>query len=225
MLGLLKAMATTSGAGVVTILFGLFTTKIVALVLGPAGVGLLASYRQVHDMAAGIGILGGGGGQVQALSSTEGEARRRRVIASIWLSIVGAAIMAVVLLAGADPIARHFFHDPSPNVVAGIRLLPLAVSLTIAVVTLQGLLNVARAIGRLALTQVAGAAILTALAWPLAQWAGGGSQPAFVVIVAVPALVQFALVVIVVRRLGWGLRRMPRRCAAMTRSLTSGTPG
>ncbi|MBL8673944.1 MAG: hypothetical protein JNL07_03575, partial [Rhodospirillales bacterium] len=84
MLSFLRAIATTGGASAISLLLGLATNKIVAITLGPAGVGLLASYRQLQEVVTGLGTLGGAAGLVQGLSSTEGDARRRRLVAAVW---------------------------------------------------------------------------------------------------------------------------------------------
>jgi len=202
-LKLLKAMATSGGAGLAGLFFGLIANKIFAVTLGPMGVGVLATYRQVHDMATGLGIFGAGAGQIQALSSVEGEARRRRVVASIWLSLCGAVLTALTLLLTAPLIAEHIFRDRSPDVVLGVRCLALTVGIAIVGVTLQGLINVSRAIGRLAIVQVLGSLTLAIIAWPLARLAVGGHQLAFIGFVLLPIVAQFAVATWYVRKLGW----------------------
>lgn len=203
MLKLLKAMATTGGAGLAGLLFGLIANKIFAVTLGPMGVGVLATYRQIHDMATGLGVFGAGAGQIQALSSVEGEARRRRVVASIWLSLCGAVLTALTLLLTAPLIAEHVFRDRSPDIVLGVRCLALTVGIAIVGVTLQGLINVSRAIGRLAIVQVLGSLTLALIAWPLARLAAGGHQLAFVGFVLLPIVAQFAVATWYIHKLGW----------------------
>ncbi|MBM3619936.1 MAG: hypothetical protein FJX20_04525 [Alphaproteobacteria bacterium] len=203
MLKLFKAMVTTGGAGIAGLFFGLIANKIFAVTLGPAGVGLLATYRQVHDIATGLGIFGAGAGQIQALSSVEGEVRRRRVVASIWLSLCGAVLTALTLLLTAPLIAEHIFRDRSPDIVLGVRCLALTVGIAIVGVTLQGLINVSRAIGRLAIVQVLGSLTLALIAWPLAQLAAGGHQLAFIGFVLLPIVAQFAAASWYIHRLGW----------------------
>ena len=203
MLKLVKAMATSGGAGIASLLFGLIANKIFAVTLGPTGVGLLATYRQVHDTATGLGIFGAGAGQIQALSSVEGEARRRRVVASIWLSLCGAVLAALTLLLAAPLIAEHVFRDRSPGIVLGVRCLALTVGIAIIGVTLQGLINVSRAIGQLAIVQVLGSLTLALIAWPLARLAVGGHQLAFIGFVLLPIVAQFAVATWYIHKLGW----------------------
>lgn len=203
MLKLFTAMAKSGGAGLAGLFFGLIANKILAVTLGPMGVGLLATYRQVHDMATGLGIFGAGAGQIQALSSVEGEARRRRVVTSVWLSLCGAVIAALTLLLTAPLIAQHVFRDGSPGIVLGVRCLALTVGIAIIGVTLQGLINVSRAIGRLAIVQVLGSLTLALVAWPLAQLAVGGEGLAFLGFVLLPIVAQFAAATWYIRKLGW----------------------
>jgi PST family polysaccharide transporter len=202
-LKLLKVVATTGGASAVTLLLGLATNKIIAVVLGPMGVGLLASYRAVQDTVTGLGSLGGAAAQVQALSSVEGEARRRRVIACIWLAMIGVAIFSVLLLAGAPLIAEHFFRDPSPEIVTAVRCLVVTFCVSIGAFLASGFINVSGAIGWLALVQIAASIMAVAAAWPLATLAARGSQLAYVGLILTPLAVQFALAAFMTWRLGW----------------------
>ena len=203
MLKLFTAMVKSGGAGIAGLFFGLVANKILAVTLGPMGVGLLATYRQVHDTATGLGIFGAGAGQIQALSSVEGEARRRRVVTSVWLSLCGVVLAAVTLLLAAPLIAEHVFRDRSPATVLGVRCLALTVGIAIVAVTLQGLINVSRAIGRLAIVQVLGSLTLALAAWPLAKLAVGGEGLAFVGFVLLPIMAQFVAATWYIRKLGW----------------------
>lgn len=203
MLKLLKVVATTGGASGITLLLGLATNKIVAVLLGPMGLGLLASYRVIQDTVTGLGSLGGAAAQVQALSSVEGEARRRRVTACIWLALLGMAVFSVVLLAGAPLIAEHFFRDPSPDIVVAVRCLVITFCVSICAFLASGFVNVSGAIGWLALTQVAASIVAVAAAWPLATLAARGSQLAYVGMIMTPLAVQFALAAFMAWRLGW----------------------
>ena len=62
MLKLLKVMATMASASLLSQVLGIFTNKIFAVVMGPAGVGMYGLYRQLIDIAAGIASIGSGGG-------------------------------------------------------------------------------------------------------------------------------------------------------------------
>ncbi len=203
MLKLLKVMATTGGASAVTLLLGLATNKIIAVVLGPMGVGLLASYRVIQDTVTGLGSLGGAAAQVQALSSVDGEARRCRVVACIWLALLGMAVFSMLLLVGAPWIAEHFFRDPSPEIVTAVRCLVVTFCVSTGAFLASGFVNVSGAIGWLALVQIAASIAAVAAAWPLATLAARGSQLAYVGMILTPLVIQFALAAFMTWRLGW----------------------
>ncbi|HJQ58551.1 MAG TPA: hypothetical protein VJ890_16700 [Vineibacter sp.] len=222
MLKLLKAMATTGGASIVTMLLGLVTNKVVAVLLGPMGVGLLASFRVVQDTFVGLGVLGGTAAQVQALTSVEGEARRRRLVACVWLTLVGMAVFSVILIAGAPLIANHFFRDPSPDVVVAVRWLVVSVCTAIAGAVALSFVNVSGAIGSIALVQIAASTAALAAAWPLASLAGGeGAHVAYVGLILAPLACQLVLALMLCHRFGWlpqigaALRQVPQRADLM----------
>ena len=50
MLKLLQAMATTAGASLLSQVLGILTNKILAVTMGPAGLGIYGLYRQMLDM-------------------------------------------------------------------------------------------------------------------------------------------------------------------------------
>lgn len=217
MLKLLKAMATIGGASGVTMLLGLATNKIIAVILGPTGVGLLASYRAVQDTVTGLGVLGGTAAQVQGLSSVEGEARVRRVVASVWLTMTGMVVFSVLLLVGAPWIAEHFFRDPSPEIVASVRWMVVSFCVAVGASVALAFVNVSRAIGWLALAQVIGSVAALAAVWPLAIWAGNGVQTAYVGMILTPLAVQLVLAAFMLWRLQWlpqigaAFRQLPAR--------------
>ncbi|MCW5746562.1 MAG: oligosaccharide flippase family protein [Alphaproteobacteria bacterium] len=217
MLKLLKVMATTGGGSIVTMLLGLATNKVVAVVLGPSGVGLLASYRVIQDTVTGLGTLGGTAAQVQALSSVEGEARQRRLSACVWLTLTGMAIFTAVLLLGAPAIAEHFFRDPSPDIVLAVRCMVVTFCVSIAGLIAVGFVNVSGAIGWLVMTQIVVSTSALVAAWPLARLAGQGFQLGYVALIFVPLIVQLMLGTVMCWRLGWlpqigaALRRAPHR--------------
>jgi PST family polysaccharide transporter len=217
MLRFLKAIATTGGASVVTMLLGLAANKILAVVMGPTGIGLLASYRSIQDTTVGLGSMAGAAAQVQGLSSVEGEARRLRLVACVWLALTGMAAFTLVLLIAAPAIAEHFFRDPSPEIVAAIRWMVVTLCVALAASVASGLVNVSGAIGWLALVQVGASAAAAAAAWPLAVLAGEGSQLAYLGMILVPLAVQFLLAGTLAWRLGWlpmigsAFRQLPAR--------------
>ncbi|QQS11926.1 MAG: hypothetical protein IPK81_20685 [Rhodospirillales bacterium] len=217
MLSFLRAIATTGGASAISLLLGLATNKIVAITLGPAGVGLLASYRQLQEVVTGLGTLGGAAGLVQGLSSTEGDARRRRLVAAVWVTMTGIVVFALLLLIGAPALAEHFFRDTAPEIVFAIRCMVVTAAVSILGFLFSGLVNVSGALVWLALANIAASLAGLALAWPLATMAHDGAQLAFLGLILAPVATQLVVSAYFARRLGWwpqiatAFRDAPRR--------------
>lgn len=126
---ILKSTALIGGSSVVTVLFSVIRNKAMALLLGPAGVGLIGLYSSVADIAyaiAGLGIQASGVRQIAeavGTGDTERVARTATVLrrTSVVLGLLGALLLAVL----AHPIATFTFGDP--HYASGILLLSAAI--------------------------------------------------------------------------------------------------
>lgn len=92
----LKVMGIFSGVQFLTILCGIIRTKLVAVWLGPAGIGLFGLYNSALDTITSISQLGGGTGVIRALA-TEPRKTIPRLVAVVrrWglgLGLAGALI-------------------------------------------------------------------------------------------------------------------------------------
>ena len=112
---ILKSSAVIGGSSVVNIGLGIVRTKVMALLLGPAGVGLLGIYSSIGDLArtfAGMGINSSGVRQIAEAVGT-GDTRRisrtvttlRRV--ALLLGLLGALLLAALCM----PISEVSFGD------------------------------------------------------------------------------------------------------------------
>jgi PST family polysaccharide transporter len=200
---LLKAMLTTGGATVVAQFLSLIVNKVLAHFIGTAGVGFYSLCRQVHDSAAGLGAVGAGG-LLQGLAAREGDARRRLLRAGVTLSALGGAIVGIVLLAAPQLVAGWLFGRSDPTALLAVQLCALTAAIGIAYSLLSGIVNAARAINLLALIGIAGAVAAAAIAWPVAQWAVD-SPWLLVALIGLPLLVQIAIALAALPRLGWRL--------------------
>jgi antigen flippase len=126
---ILKSSALIGGASVVNIGIGVVRTKIMAMLLGPAGVGLLGLYGAIADLAqsiAGMGIINSG---VRQIAEAAGSGHQDRIAAtaailrrtSVLLGLAGAA----ALMAVAGPVAAFSFGDDRN--AGAIALLAIAV--------------------------------------------------------------------------------------------------
>lgn len=87
------------------LVFGAVAVKCLAVIAGPAGVGLYSVLRQLQQILSSVASIGGPNAVVQGLSSHEGRARERFFLSTLYLFIGMSVFMSGVVLAGADFIA------------------------------------------------------------------------------------------------------------------------
>lgn len=217
MLKLLKVMATMASASLIGQVLGIFTNKILAIVMGPAGVGMYGLYRQLVDIAAALAAIGSSGGLVQGLSSTEGEARLRRLAAAMWLNTLAIAATALVMIFLAPIIARDYFVRPDPAIEWAIRWLGLPIALLEFALIAFNFLSVSRSFKLLGVVMVAPALAALAFSYPLAKLAAQDNQWGYLGLLIVPPTLQILLALPLIRQLGWlrevgaSFRVKPRR--------------
>src|SRR4051812_13705554 len=126
---ILKSTAMIGGSSVVTIFCGIIRTKVMAVLLGPAGVGLMGLFSSIVDVTqslAGMGIQSSGVRQIaEAVGSGEEEriARTATVLrrVALFFGLLGALLL--VLFAGR--VGRFSFG--TDRYTRSVMLLSLAV--------------------------------------------------------------------------------------------------
>lgn len=126
---ILKSSAVIGGSSLVKIGLGIVRTKAMALLLGPAGVGLLGLYGTIADLAqtiAGIGINSSGVRQIAEAVGTGDKRRIARTVTTLRrVALVLGALGALLLVVFCRPISRLSFGDSQH--AAAVALLALAV--------------------------------------------------------------------------------------------------
>lgn len=199
---ILRSSSIIGGASVINILVSLLRTKVSAMLLGPAGVGLIGLFTNL--VATGSGVAGLGFGnvgtrQIAQATATEDPTRiatARRAL--FWGTLVLAILGAVGFWVLRGPLAARVMKDPS--LASDIGWLALAVALSIASVSQYALLNGLRRIGDIARISI-GSAVASTLVGIGALWAWGYSG-IVVYVIAVP-LAAFVLG-------HWYVSRLPR---------------
>lgn len=136
-------MLLIGSAQVVNILLLIFSVKVVAVLLGPSGVGLLSIYKSVLDLGQQTAGLGIGSSGVREIASSRGKeatlSRVRRVLFAAHL-VQGALAMAAVWLLRA-PIATWLFGDIARATEVGLIGIGILLALlgTAQTTLLQGL--------------------------------------------------------------------------------------
>lgn len=187
---ILKATALIGGSSVITVLFAIIRNKAIAILLGPAGVGLMGLYSSIADIAyaiAGLGIQASGVRQIaEAVGSGDAErvARTATVLrrTSVVLGLLGALLLAALAL----PVANFTFGDHS--YAAGIVLLSASILFRLLADGQIALIQGMRDIVSLARINVFGAFFSTVISIPLIYVLGTSGIVVSLVAVAAAAL-------------------------------------
>src|SRR3954454_4308119 len=95
---ILKAVLKTGSGTVGFLLFGVLATKIMAVILGPSGIGLYSLLRQTVEFSKGLGTLGGETALVQGLASRKGETQDNYLVTAFWVFVLGALLTVTIML-------------------------------------------------------------------------------------------------------------------------------
>ena len=196
-------MATTAGASLLGQVLGILTNKILAVTMGPAGVGFYGLYRQLLDMWSAAASIGSAGGLLQGLSATEGEARLRRLKAALVLNVVAIGLSAAALVVLAPILAEKYFVGADPHVAQVVAWLGIPIALGQIAMIGWNFVCVSQAFRWLAVVMVAPAAASLLFVYPLAKLAAEDNQWGYFGLMVVPPLVQILLTLPIIRRLGW----------------------
>ena len=101
-----------------------------------------------------MAAIGSSGGLVQALSSTEGEARLRRLTAAMWLNALAIVATALVMISLAPLLARDYFVRPDPAIEWAICWLGLPIALLQFGLIAYNFLSVSRSFRLLSIVMV-----------------------------------------------------------------------
>lgn len=162
---ILRSSSIIGGASVVNILIGLARMKVVAIVLGPAGVGLVGLLQQLMNTVstiAGMGISTAGTRQIaEAVGHGDQTAISATRRALFWATLVFALSGAGSLWLFSAPLATLILGDAGK--VDLVRWLAVGVALSIAAGSQAALLNGLRRIGDLARISVLSSTFSTLL--------------------------------------------------------------
>ena len=82
-LDILRSSALIGGASILTILVGIVRTKAVAVLLGPAGVGLMGLFNAICDLAIAVAGMGAGSSGVRQIAEAVGSGDERRIARTV----------------------------------------------------------------------------------------------------------------------------------------------
>jgi len=156
---ILKSAALIGGSSMMRVGLGMVRNKAMALLLGPAGVGMLGLYSSIADIAqslAGMGINTSGVRQIAEATSSGDNLRVARTVTTLRLVALALGILGALLLAAfCRPIGRLSFGDELH--AKPVALLALAVLFGAVSSGQLALVQGMRRIRDLAMTNVLGA--------------------------------------------------------------------
>jgi len=161
------------GASVINILISIIKVKMLAVLIGPAGVGLMGFYQNIMGTASTLAGCGLDSSGVRQIAASQGDknilalVRRALFWANLMLGVLGMAILWLVR----EPVAKMVFHD---TVHAGeVGWLGVGVFLSLITASQMALLQGLRRIGDIArvnvLGSVAGSVVGVLIIWWLGQ--------------------------------------------------------
>jgi antigen flippase len=194
---MVAAMGKTGGSSIASGLLGAIGIKIIAAMLGPGSIALVATLQQMRDGAVTAATVNGRTALVQGASALEGIERREYLRTVLLLFASGTFLVTAVMLAAPSTVARWSRLPASSEPL--LPCLAATVALLSVFVFLTAILNSLREIGKLALLQVASPLVAAMAAWPLAAVVQSGHPTALVLFLAIPAALTAAAAAISLR--------------------------
>jgi antigen flippase len=126
---ILKSSALIGGSSLINILVGILRTKVMALLLGPAGIGLIGVYGSVQNLVqtlAGMGINSSGVRQIAEAAASQEKERIAKTAAVLRRTSIVLGALGTVLLAAFAPVISKLSFGNSEH-AAMIAILSVAV--------------------------------------------------------------------------------------------------
>ncbi len=162
---ILRSSSIVGGASAINILIGLLRTKVAAVLLGPAGIGLIGLFQSLMATASTVSALGFGNVGTRQIAEANGSGDAQAVAAVrralFWGTLGLAAIGASVFWLLRDAFATTVIGDTDASGTVG--WLAIGVALTVAAGSQGALLNGLRRIGDIARVSVLSALLSTLL--------------------------------------------------------------
>lgn len=169
---ILRSSSIVGGASGVNYLVGMLRTKVVAVLLGPSGVGLVGLYVSITGMVATIAGLGIGTSGVREVALANGDTDPVRIAQTVtalrrlcWITGFLGWLLAAVF---AQPLSLWIFQ--SPDYAWGIAILGVTILLGTITGGQTALIQGVRRVGDLARIQVISVLLNTLVAIAVYTW-------------------------------------------------------
>lgn len=209
---ILKSSALIGGSSVVNIAIGIVRTKVMALLLGPEGFGLMGVYGSISNFAQCVASMGINSSGVRQIAEAVGSGDRERVARTVVVlrrtSIILGILGAVLLVAFSSQVSTLTFGDDQHT--AAVALLSLAVLFSLVSGGQGALIQGMRRIADLARMGILGSFFGLLISIPLVYFLREEG--------VVPALVGIAAMTIITS--WWYSRKVKIQPPAMTAAQT-----
>jgi O-antigen/teichoic acid export membrane protein len=160
---------TKSSLGVSSkIFFNAIVIKIIAVFMGPSGVGLFSQIRQIWQTFTTIGSMNSGAAIIQGISSRVESEKRVFTSSTFWIILSLNLLNSSLILIFDNEISYYFLKSTDNESIQAIRLLSLSTFISVFLIFFSSILNGYRAIGKYSIVIAVGSFTLMILAWPIA---------------------------------------------------------
>ncbi len=213
MLEILKSVFWVGSATLFNLLVWVVAGKVLAVMLGPAGIGMYGLLRQLAQNLNVVATFNGSTTLVQGLASRPEDQRPTyaRNVAMIFLGLGMATGLSVLM--GAHWLAPRLLGREVPSGVLAWMVLPI-VGMSLSSFFL-GMLNGYRHLKALVVCQAVGPVAALALIYPVALWIRGGGIWAYGLILGVPYILIGLAAALVVFQRGWFIQQRPAKAVGL----------
>lgn len=180
---ILRSSTIIGGASIINILIGLLRMKVVALLLGPAGIGLIGILQNLMATASTISAVGFEQVGTRQIAEANGRKDQTSVDAArralFWGTMVLAVVGAWIVLLSNDFLAKHILG--APKLAGSVSWIAIGVALTVATGSQRAILTGMRRIGDIAKVTIITSLVGTIIGIGSVYWLGD-SGIAFLVV-------------------------------------------
>jgi enterobacterial common antigen flippase len=171
---ILKTTGIVGGSQILSIIINVLRTKVVALLLGPSGMGILGILQSATDLVRSATSFGIGFSGVKDISEACGSGDQQRIDRTItivrrWVLGTGLLGMLITVIL-CIPLSNYSFGNDS--YALSISILSITLLITSISVGQSALLQGLRKINQLAKTTFVGAVLGTVITLPMYWWLG-----------------------------------------------------
>lgn len=204
--GLIRSMMVIGSAQVVNIVLSIIRMKVVAVLLGPAGIGLLGIYNNLQQMvgnAAGLGMDSSG---VRQIAGANGDAETLGRVSRVLLAahLVQGTMAMIAVWVFRKPLSDWLTDDAT--LATEIGLVGIAILLTLLATAHTALLQGLRRVGDIGRVTVIGALVATLIGLLVVWWFGRAGLIWFLI---VQPLANLLAALFFIRKRPLGADRLP----------------